>query len=102
MTDKLISFLGICNRAGKMTFGYDRTEKAVLSSSTELIITASDFSNKSEGKLIRMCNEKNIPLIKVNYTTDELYYLLSYRAGVIGITDKGFADRIKQLLQNEK
>lgn len=98
MNDKLLPLLGLCRRAGKILFGYDRTEKAVLSEKVFLVLTSSDFSERSREKLSRICEERGIQIEVLELTADELYYLLSYRAGVIAVADKGFADRIKQLL----
>ena len=101
MNNKLISMLGICNRAGKIIFGYDRVEKAVLSDTVKLVLTANDFSAKASEKLTRICRQKGISVIKTPYSINELYYILSYKAGVLGITDSAFADKIGQLLQQD-
>jgi ribosomal protein L7Ae-like RNA K-turn-binding protein len=101
LKSKVISLLGICNKAGKIVFGYDRVEKEIQSNTLRLIFIAKDFSKKSAEKATRLAKLKQIPVINTDLTIDELYYLLSYKSGIFGIKDKGFAEKLQQLLQEE-
>lgn len=95
MNSNRLGFIGICRRAGKAIFGYDKVQRELQVGSLKLVLTAADFSQKTTEKLRRICEEKSVPIIFMEDTMDEINYSVGIKSGVIGITDNGFADKLK-------
>ena len=79
MNDRILSLLGICKRAGKLITGADTTIDSIRKSKAKLVIFANDFSKSSK--------KSGFALGKI--------------CGVMTTEDKGFADKLEQLIENE-
>lgn len=55
MNDKVISLLGLAERAGKIASGEFAAEKAVKTGKARLIIVAEDASDNTKKKFSDMC-----------------------------------------------
>ena len=75
--DKLLSLLGLARRAGKIEPGFDAAVSAARGHKAALLLAARDISEKT--------------LKNLRYEGD--------RAGVLAITDKGFAKAVKELAE---
>ena len=98
MNEKLLSFLGICRRAGKMTIGCDAVKGSMIKGEAVLVLFASDISKKTEKDVMYIIEECEIKLIRLKSTKDELADALGKYTAVISINDGGFAKKIKQLV----
>ena len=92
--DKLLNFLGLCRRAGKLTTGYDAVEETVSKGESQLVIIARDTSPNTEKKLLKTCKSHSVKLIKLNRSKDEISSAIGRFAAVASVTDKGFAQNI--------
>ena len=99
--DKLLNFLGLCRRAGKLTTGFDAVEETVVKGESQLVIIADDTSQNTERKLSKTCETHNVKLIKLNRSKEEISTAIGRFAAVASVTDKGFAQNIERLTQNE-
>ena len=99
--DKLLNFLGLCRRAGKLTTGFDAVEETVVKGESQLVIIANDTSPNTEKKLSNICETNNVKLIKLNRSKDEISVAIGRFAVTASVTDKGFAQNIQRLTQNE-
>ena len=88
MNDRILSLLGICKRAGKLITGADTTIDSIRKSKAKLVIFANDFS-KSSKKSVQTAAE------------EEIGFALGKICGVMTTEDKGFADKLEQLIENE-
>ena len=52
MNDKLLSFLGLCRRAGKLVIGAEVTAESLKTERSSLVIYAEDFSRSSLKKVL--------------------------------------------------
>lgn len=95
MIDRRLSFIGICRKAGKTVFGYDKVQRELQAGKLRLVLVTADFSQKSAQKLQRICEEKNIEFVEMPNTMEEVYFSVGMKAGVIGVTDNGFAEKLK-------
>lgn len=102
MNDKILSLLGICRRAGKMTIGADPAVESVVKGKSKLIIYANDFSVKSLKPVVLQADMNNIKVLKLNRTKEELSFALGKLCGVLSIEDKGFADKFIVLIESEQ
>ncbi len=102
MDDKLLSFLGLCRRASKMTIGCDAVKGSIMKGETKLILFANDISKKTEKDVMYVIEEYNKTVIRLDSTKDEIADALGKYAAVISINDSGFAKKIKQLAENNR
>lgn len=96
MTDRLLSMLGLCMRAGKMISGEKACIQAVRNGTVHLAVLDRAASANAVKAVTDACTYHNIPLI---YTRENE---LGYAVGKPGrmtaaITDPSFADRIIEI-----
>ena len=98
--DRLLSFLGLCKRAGYLISGDDTVTKAARDGKALLILTAADLSANSAGDLSFAAERYGVRLIQLKCSKDELSFALGKHCGIVGVTDKGFADKLLTLIGN--
>lgn len=101
MIDRILSFLGLCRRAGKLTVGTDAVISEVLDSKARLVIVSSDISLNTEKKLKKVCDNNRVKLLKLRRTRDELSDALGRFCAVVAVLDTGFSKKLVQLIENE-
>lgn len=102
VNDRLLSMLGLCRRAGKLTIGADPVVESVITQKAHLVIMASDFSKNSRKNILKACQNADVSLYEINRTRDELSFSLGKFCAVISITDKGFSDKIQEIILKEQ
>lgn len=102
MNDRFLGFLGLCKRAGRLLSGADTVTKAVREGKAVLVLLASDLSDNSAKGVIKAADEHGVRLCRLNYPKDELSCALGKHCGIIGVTDRGFADKILDMLPTTK
>ncbi len=103
MNDRLLSLLGLCRRAGRLVIGFDPVKEAIDTDKAFLILCASDISHNTEKK-IRMAVEAkgNVEYRIINRTKDEVSFSLGKTCATLAVIDKGFADKLSELLNAEQ
>ena len=101
MSDKLLNFLGLCRRAGKLTMGNDMVIEDVVKGNSKLVIIASDISKNTEKKILLNCHRNNTKVLKINRSKDEMSYAIGKFSTVVSVTDQGFAKKFAELITNE-
>ena len=94
MNDRLLSFLGICKRAGYLIHGADTVTKAMHDGKVLLVLTAEDLSPHSVKYVTCAAERYDVPIRTLSCPKEELSFALGRHCGVIAVTDKGFADKI--------
>jgi ribosomal protein L7Ae-like RNA K-turn-binding protein len=90
--DKILSFLGLCLKAGKLEIGEESSGAAQRSGKAKLILVASDASPGTAKRAGDYSEWGNIPLIKLTHSKEELGEMLGKRVcAVLAVTDKGMA-----------
>lgn len=97
MNDKLLSFLGLCRRAGKMSFGNDTVLTDMKSGTSQMVLIAADLSKNSEKSIIKTAKEYGVPLYRISRTKDEIERAIAKYTAIISINDSGFAKKLKEL-----
>ena len=97
MNNKLLSLLGMCRKAGKLTIGYDKTLELFKKSKVLVILVAADTAQRTE-KELRFHTNSALPVIRLNETKEQLSAAIGTAAGVVGIVQEGFANQAKLLL----
>ena len=101
MNDKVISLLGLAERAGKIASGEFAAEKAVKTGKARLIIVAEDASDNTKKKFQNMCDFYEVPIYFYK-DKDTLGHAMGkeFRA-MVAVTDAGFAKGIVKHLETE-
>lgn len=91
-----MSYVGFAHRAGKTLVGTAACETGLKKRKLRLLLLQEGLSLASREKFIYMCGKNNVDVLTVN-GYDRLGSAIG-RKGimVLGITDKAFADTIKE------
>lgn len=100
--DRLLSFLGLCKRAGYLISGADTVTRAINEGKALLVLYASDVSDNSLKGVLKAAHYKDIPARRLPRTKDELSFALGKHCGIICTTDNGFAKKILTLLESDE
>ena len=85
MNDAILSLLGLCRRAGKLTIGNDAVVEDTKNGTAKLVILTRDISANTRKKL-----------------TKELGFALGRRlAAVVAVCDDGFAAKLTTLIESD-
>ncbi len=102
MKEKFLSMLGLCRRAGKLTWGFDQVIEAVKAGKAAGIITACDISDKTLKNIKFETDKKGLEVLRTEIPQEELSFYAGVRAGVYAVTDKGFFKRLAELNVGEQ
>lgn len=102
MNERLLNFLGLCRRAGKLTWGADTVERAVREHKVLLVLCTADLSANSARDLVYTAQKCSVELRTLECTKDELGFAIGKYSGAVGVTDRGFADKILTMLNEEQ
>ena len=94
------STLSLCMRARRLVYGFETVKAAVLEGRVALLLTAADLSPKTRKEVGYLGAQHCIPHLCLTAAIDGMAHIIGRKTGVIGITDKGFADRL-MLTYNE-
>jgi ribosomal protein L7Ae-like RNA K-turn-binding protein len=92
------SFLGLANRARKITSGEELVVKEIRSGRAQLVLLSEDASVNTTKKIEDKCASFHVPLRKVSDR-----YTLGQAIGkdsrvVVAVTDQGFAKKLLTML----
>ncbi|MCH5201630.1 MAG: ribosomal L7Ae/L30e/S12e/Gadd45 family protein [Oscillospiraceae bacterium] len=102
MNDRLLSILGLCRRAGKIVLGTDPVTESIVTNKAFAVIMAKDFSRNSQKGILKASHMCNVKTYVINRTKDELGTALGKYCAVAAITDRGFSDKIQELILKEQ
>lgn len=101
MPDKLLSMLGLARRAGKLQAGYDLSVETIRAGKAVLAMAASDISEKTYKNLVFEAQRKGVPALRLQAAMEELSVACGVKAGVVTLTDSGFAKAITGMMEKE-
>ena len=100
MGERFYSTLGLCMRAGRLSFGFDTVKEAVKAGKVCLLMTASDLSEKTSKEVAFPAYKYQIPYLALDRTQSQLRSTIGKLTGVLAVTDDGLA-RSLQASANE-
>lgn len=100
MSNKIYSFLGLAIRARKVVSGEMVCEKAAKSQKVYLMIVSDDSSENTKKKFRDICKYRNLDIRFFGEKAIIGKYLGKELRAVVAITDKGFAEHLKELIDN--
>ena len=99
---KLLSLLGMCRRAGRLSCGHDAAIGSVRSKSAKLCLLSSDSSQRLRKEIEREASfeGRNIPVKLMLSTMEEIGKATGLKSAVVSVNDEGFAKTMLGLLNN--
>ncbi len=98
--ERILGFLGLCRKAGKLEMGFDVCGEALKKGEAELILLAKDCSERTSGGAKRAAEEAGCEIRTLPFNMDEISFAVAKRAGVFAVCDSGFAKKFKELLDS--
>lgn len=96
--NRALSALGLARRVGKLNWGFDTAVEAMRSGACGVVILAADLSDKTK-KNVRFEAEKyHVSVLEPAFTMEEISAAIGKKAGVLAVCDRGFAEKLKQLI----
>ena len=89
MTDKLLSALSLCRKAGALTVGFDAVADTLADGRAQLLLFAADLSPATQRRMLAR-NPGAVPAQVLPYTQQALAAITRRPAGVLAITDPNF------------
>lgn len=102
MNDRLLSLLGLCRRAKKLVIGAEITVESVKNGRSKLVLYAVDFSKNSLKRVLEETQKHGVEVLEINRSKDQLSHALGRLCGVLSVEDKGFAVRLRGMINDEK
>ena len=99
---KLLSLLGMCRRAGRLSCGHDAAIGSVRSKSAKLCLLSSDSSQRLRKEIEREASfeGRDIPVKLMLSTMEEIGKATGLKSAVVSVNDEGFAKTMLGLLKN--
>lgn len=102
MADKALSLLGLARRAGKVAAGFDACAAAARKGEARLLLAARDISGKTYKNLCYEAGRAGIPAARIEAPMQEVGRACGVKAGVLAVTDRGFAQALLGLGESVK
>lgn len=99
---KVLSYIGLATKAGKLLSGEFMTEKAVKEGKAKLVVVAADASDNTKKMFTNMCTYYKVPIYFFGDKT-KLGHAMGkeFRASLV-LLDKGLADAVEKQLKTSK
>ena len=95
---KILNLLGLAMRAGKLVTREELTLKDIRANKAKFVFVAQDASENTRKKIKDKSSYYNVPVSEL-FSQFELSQAIGRPRMVIGVTDAGFATKIKELLK---
>ena len=94
--DKVLTLLGFCRKAGKLTVGTEKVTELIKKSDYCLVMLGNDISEKTEKELRFIAQNTRTVIIRLEYPTEKVAHATGTTAGIVATTDEGFCKAILQ------
>lgn len=101
---KLLSLLGMCRKAGKLSCGHDGAVGAIRSKSAKLCLLSSDSSERLRNEINHETSYEGcrIPIRILEFDMMEVGAATGLKSAVLSVNDEGFAKAMLKLLETEE
>lgn len=99
--NKLVSLLGLAQKAGKLASGEVAVDKAVKSGKARLLLIAADSSEATRKGYKDMANYYQVPFYEVLSKEQLGEGIGKIRRAAVAVVDAGFSKALVKLLQEE-
>ena len=95
---KVLGLIGLCMRAGELTFGTELCIDLIEKHKIKLILVANDAADRTKRNFEYICNKNNTKIVLFG-TIDELSKSIGKKnKAVFGIKNENFANQIYQVI----
>ncbi|MBP5617888.1 MAG: ribosomal L7Ae/L30e/S12e/Gadd45 family protein [Clostridia bacterium] len=94
---RMLSLLGLAQRAGKLAPGSSRAGGAVKGGKAQGVLICTDLSAKSKKEFRFLCEREDVPFWEPDVTIEDLSAAIGFRAGGCALCDPGFARSVAAL-----
>ena len=101
MNDRILSLLGLCRRAGKLSLGNDAVLASVRDGAARLVLCTADISENTYKKIAYAAGDSSVPCLTLNRTKDSLGNAIGKYCAVVSVNDAGFAKTLAGYIQTE-
>ena len=102
MNKKVLSYLGLCKKAGLLVSGESGCENSLRAKTAKLVITACDASDNTKKKFCNKCFFYQTPYYSL-FTKEELSGAIGeYNRSTVAVTDEKLANTIIACLPTEE
>jgi ribosomal protein L7Ae-like RNA K-turn-binding protein len=98
MIEKVLSLLGLCRAASLASFGHNAAKSALREKKARLCLLCDDASPRLVKEFEYLANAAGVPRFKIPAASQDLKQATQYKAAVLTVNDRGFADKITALL----
>jgi ribosomal protein L7Ae-like RNA K-turn-binding protein len=102
MNDPFLAALGICKRAGKLSFGFETVKCAMQIGQAQVVFSAVDLSPKTAKELRFLCSQLECELIETAYDMQTLGCAIGRKTGIISVNDEGLAKMVTNKFVNHR
>lgn len=102
VSDRVISMLGLAERAGKIASGEFAVEKAVKSYRAHLVIVASDASDNTKKMFRNMCEYYKVPMAVYSDKDTLGHGIGKMMRASLAVLDEGFARAVEKQMNISK
>ncbi|MDB7100895.1 YlxQ-related RNA-binding protein [Enterococcus mundtii] len=95
---KAKNLIGLAMRAGKMITGEELTIGDIRRQKAKIVFVASDASENTRKKIKDKSSYYEVPCFEL-FSEEEITQMIGKPRKVIGITDTGFAKKVKELIE---
>ena len=93
MTPKMLSNMALMRKAGFLKMGFDQTAESIGRGCC-LVVYSSDLSPKTKERMEALANKMNVRTRTLPHTIHEIEVVIGKPVGVLGIVNKGFAEKL--------
>lgn len=97
--DKVLNYLSLAKKAGKLAAGEFLTEKSIYDKKAFLVIVAEDASDNTKKKFTNRCNHYEVPLVFYRTKEDLGGAIGSQIKASMAVLDEGFTKAIMGILE---
>ena len=98
--EKLLRFIGLAMKAGKLMLGDVRAVESIRSGKAKLVLISKDASDNTKKKYRNMCEYRNLKLLDIFSDRNEFGQCIGRDFAVVAaVEDDGFAKRIVELAE---
>jgi len=92
MNASLLTYLGLCRRAGYLDAGFDSVCEAIVLNKVILCLVSDDCSEKTLERLTAACAESTTPIVTLPFGMDAIGKALGRApSAVLAVKERGFA-----------
>ncbi len=92
--NKLLGFLGIIKRSGKLSLGFDACIDCIVSKKSKLILISNEISLNSRENIEFKAKQNEIEVIIINISISELEKIFHKKVGIMSINDLNMSKKI--------